>query len=217
MQAFTELTAIAAPMPRANVDTDMIIRVERCARVPKHEMGQWAFEMIRFDASGVPRGDFVLNRPAYQSAQILVAGANFGCGSSREMAVWALAGLGIRCVIAPSFGDIFYSNCFQNGLLAIQLPRDQVEALQAELIAAGQSPSLASSRPPQLTIDLQRCEIRSERALIAFDIDALKRDSLLKGLDEIGLTLKRGAQIDAFQLRDRAHRPWIYAAKGIAS
>ncbi len=205
MQAFTTLTAAAAPLLRANIDTDLIIRIERCTRVPKEQLGEWAFEMIRFDAQGRERSDFVLNQAAYRGAEILVCGPNFGCGSSREMAVWALAGLGVRCVIAASFGDIFYSNCFQNGVLPIVLPGDQVESLQAGLAARG------DGTQPQLTIDLLHKEVRNAQGSVwAFSIEPIRRDALLKGLDEIGQTLLRSDEINSFQQRDRLARPWIY-------
>ncbi len=210
MHAFTTLTATAAPILRANVDTDLIVRIERCTRVPKDELGQWAFEMIRFDAQGLEREDFVLNQSAFRGAKILVCGPNFGCGSSREMAVWALAGLGVRCVIAPSFGDIFFSNCFQNGLLPIVLPVDQVESLQASLTATATAAATDGGQP-QLSIDLHRQEVRSPGgACLSFSVEPMRRDALLKGLDEIGQTLQRGAAIDAFQKRDRIARSWIY-------
>jgi 3-isopropylmalate/(R)-2-methylmalate dehydratase small subunit len=198
MDRFTTLRAIAAPLAQANVDTDVIIRVERCARVPKHELGRYAFEAIRFLPGGAEDPGFVLNREPWRKAQILVCGENFGCGSSREMAVWALAGMGIRCVIAPSFGEIFHGNCFQNGLLAIRLPRETV----ARLSALAADPSTAT-----FTVDLERQAVNGE---IAFDVDPLHRRMLLEGLDAIGLTLARAAEISAWQAADRARRPWIY-------
>ena len=133
MRKFETLRAVAAPYPFANVDTDRIIRIERCARTPREETGRWAFEMERYDAEGRERADFVLNRPPFRGAGILVADENFGCGSSRENAVWAVEGMGIRCVIAPSFGEIFFGNCFQNGVLPVRLGADVVARLLAKL------------------------------------------------------------------------------------
>jgi len=198
MERFATLSAIAAPLPQANLDTDVIIRVERCAQVPKHDLGRYAFEAIRFRPDGAENPDFILNREPWRASRILVCGENFGCGSSREMAVWALAGIGIRCVIAPSFGEIFHGNCLQNGLLAIRLPRGAVERLSA--LAAVPSTAM-------LTVDLENLRINGE---IAFEADPLHRRMLLEGLDAIGLTLAREAEIAAWQAADRARRPWIY-------
>ncbi len=198
MERFTTLTAVAAPLAQANVDTDVIIRVERCAQVPKHELGRYAFEALRFLPDGAGNPDFVLNREPWRRAQILVCGDNFGCGSSREMAVWALAGIGIRCVIAPSFGEIFHGNCFQNGVLAIRLPRETT----LRLSALASDPGTAT-----FTVDLERQKINGE---IAFEVDPLHRRMLLEGLDAIGLTLAREAEIAAWQAADRARRPWVY-------
>lgn len=205
MQPLDVLTGLAAPYPRANADTDTIIRIERCTRTPREQMGQYAFEMERFAADGTDNAAFVLNQPRYRGAKILVAGANFGCGSSREMAVWAIAGLGIRCVIAPSFGEIFYNNCFQNGVLAIVLPADAVSTLIAHLAD--------QTHEPVLTVDLvqQRIECAGGAPRIEFAIDPLRREALLHGLDAIELTLKMVDRIDAFEARDSQARPWIYA------
>jgi len=192
MEKFTTLTAIAAYYPRANVDTDLIIRVERCAKVEKDGLGKYAFEMARFLPDGTDNPEFPLNHEPFRKAQILVGNINFGCGSSREMAVWAIAGLGIRCVIAPSFGDIFFGNCFQNGLLPIVLPQGVVEKLGAALAA---DPSHAT-----LTIDLARQKV----------VKPLRKKALLEGLDEIGLTQLRDPEITAFQQKDRIKRPWVY-------
>jgi 3-isopropylmalate/(R)-2-methylmalate dehydratase small subunit len=199
MEKFTTLTALAAYWPRPNVDTDVIIRVERCARVPKEELGRWAFEAVRYLPDGAEDPDFVLNRAPWRETKILVAGENFGCGSSREMAVWALAGMGLRCVIAPSFGEIFYGNCFQNGLLAIRLPADTV----AQLGALAANPETAI-----FTVDLERQTINGA---IPFEVEPLRRRMLLEGLDEIGLTLAREGEIAVFQAADRERRPWVYA------
>jgi 3-isopropylmalate/(R)-2-methylmalate dehydratase small subunit len=199
---FTTLTAIAAPYLRPNVDTDLIIRVERCTRTPREELGQWAFEMVRYRADGSEDPEFVFNRAPWRDARILVAGENFGCGSSREMAVWALKAMGLRCIIGPSYGEIFFGNCFQNGILPVRLPRATVDHL-AESI-------LADPAKSTLTVDLERQEVVFAGETIAFAIDARRKRMLLEGLDEIGLTLARDAEIASFQAADRLRRPWIY-------
>jgi 3-isopropylmalate/(R)-2-methylmalate dehydratase small subunit len=201
MEKFTTLEGIAAPLAAANVDTDTIIRIERCARTPKNEMGPWAFEPLRYLPDGAENPDFVLNQPRYRGASILVCGENFGCGSSREMAVWALAGMGVRCVIAPSFGEIFFNNCFQNGLLAVRLAGEAVARLQAFVEAT-----------PRLTVDLERQQVHAGSEPIAFEIEPLRKRALIEGLDPIGVTLLREAGIAAWQARDRSRRPWVYAA-----
>jgi len=198
MEKFTVVRGIAASLPQPNVDTDVIIRVERCVRTPKEELGRYAFEALRFRADGSLNPEFVLNRDPWQTAKILICGENFGCGSSREMAVWAIAGMGVRCVIAPSFGEIFHGNCFQNGLLAISLERRTVESL-ARLAA--------DSATAIFTVDLERQRINGD---VPFEIDPLHRQALLEGLDAIGLTLAREAEIAAFQAADRERRPWVY-------
>jgi 3-isopropylmalate/(R)-2-methylmalate dehydratase small subunit len=203
MEKFTTLTAVAAYYPRANVDTDLIIRVERCAKVEKNGLGKYAFEMARFLADGSDNPEFPLNNGPFREAQILVGNINFGCGSSREMAVWAIAGLGIRCVIAPSFGEIFFGNCFQNGLLPVILPQATVENIGAALAA---DPAKA-----KLTVDLSRqVVVAPDGSEHAFAIEPLRKKALLEGLDEIGLTRLREPEIVAFQARDRVKRPWIY-------
>lgn len=209
MQKFEVLRAVAAPYPFANVDTDRIIRIERCARTPREDMGRWAFEMERFGADGSELDSFVLNRPPFRGAGILVAGDNFGCGSSREMAVWAVAGMGIRCVVAPSFGEIFLGNCFQNGVLPIRLPAGLVAQWQAKLAeATADTPERAI-----LTVDLQRQSISTPwSGPVRFEVEPLQREALLEGLDPIGVTLKRSAAIDAFQARQRQARPWVWQA-----
>lgn len=204
MNPFTVLRSTAAALPWSNVDTDMIIRVERCVRTPRAEMGRWAFEMRRFDAAGHDNPEFPLNQGTFRGAQILVAGENFGCGSSREMAVWAIAGMGFRCVVAPSFGDIFYNNCFQNGVLAIRLPKPAVEGMLRTLAAA--------SAPLELTVDLPAQTLTApDGETYAFEIDALRKTALLEGLDAIGVTLTRARAIAAWQERDRARRPWVWS------
>lgn len=194
MEKFTILTAVAAPFPQKNVDTDTIIRIERCTGTPKEDLGRYAFEMARADPA------FVLNQPRYRGARILVCGEFFGTGSSREMAVWALAGMGFRCLIAPSFGQIFFANCLQNGMLPVVLPGPAVAALMERAAAPDAAP---------FTVDLERQTVNGE---FRFDIGARRKRMLLEGLDEIGLTLVLEARIAAFQAADRERRPWIYAA-----
>jgi 3-isopropylmalate/(R)-2-methylmalate dehydratase small subunit len=202
MDRFTTLSGAAAPLMRANIDTDTIIRIERMTGATPEEMGPWAFEALRFHPDGTPDPDFVLNQPAFQDAPIILAGDNFGCGSSREGAVWALKHFGIRCVIAPRFGDIFANNCFQNGLLPVVLPAAEVEALAAQC-AGGNA---------RVTVDLERqCVIPPHGAPMPFKIEALRRTALLQGLDEIGLSLLHDDAITAFKARDQAARPWVWA------
>jgi len=199
MNKFETLTAIAAPFPKKNVDTDLIIRIERCTGTPKEELGKHAFEMVRFLPGGAENPEFVLNQPRYRGAQILVCGEFFGTGSSREVAVWALASLGLRCVIAPSFGQIFFNNCFQNGLLAIVLPAAAVAALAKDAAAPDAKP---------FTVDLEKQTINGT---VKFEVAPRNRKMLLEGLDEIGMTLAMEPKIAAFQAADRQRRPWIYS------
>lgn len=201
VEKFTLLKSVAAPLMLANVDTDVIIRIERLSKLDRGELGPWAFEALRYLPDGSENPQFLLNQPPWRGARILLAAENFGCGSSREMAVWALWDLGVRCVIAPSFGDIFYGNCFQNGLLPLRLPAAEVEALAAEARSGG----------AQITVDLEAQQViaPSGRA-IAFDIEPGRRLALLQGLDAIGVTLTHAADIAAFQARDRMQRPWLY-------
>jgi 3-isopropylmalate/(R)-2-methylmalate dehydratase small subunit len=202
MEKFTRLTGIAAPLMRPNIDTDVIIPIDDCVSVPRAAQGRCAFRAWRYLADGSDNPDFVLNRAPFRDAVILLTGINFGCGSSREPAVWALMGLGIRAIIAPSFGDIFYNNCFQNGFLPIMLPEDTVRALAAEVEAAPDAP---------MTVDLENCIIANARGLrISFSIDEARRSALLEGLDEVGMTLTREARIAAWQDSDRIRRPWVY-------
>ena len=195
MEKFSSLTSIAAPMPQKNVDTNLIIRVERCTGTPREQLGDYAFEMVRFLKDGSLNPEFVLNQPRYRGARILVCGEFFGTGSSREMAVWALAGMGIRCLIAPSYGEIFRGNCFQNGLLPIVLPAPDVEKL------------LKKAADGPFTVDLERQTINGS---IPFEISPRRKKMLLEGLDELGLTLAMEPKIAAFEAADRERRPWIY-------
>jgi len=199
MEKFSTLTAIAAPFPKKNVDTDLIIRIERCTGMPKEELGKYAFEMARYLPGGAEDPAFVFNQPRYRNPQILVCGEFFGTGSSREVAVWALASMGVRCVIAPSFGQIFFNNCFQNGLLAIVLSSSVVEDLMKKASATDAKP---------FTVDLEKQTINGS---VHFDVAPRNRKMLLEGLDEIGLTLAMEPKIAAFQNADRQKRPWIYS------
>ena len=207
MQPFTTLRGAAAHLPRANIDTDVIIRIERLTSVTaKDQLGAYAMEALRYRDDGSENPDFVFNRPAFRGAPVLLAGDNFGCGSSREGAVWALQGMGVRCVIAPSFADIFFNNCFQNGVLAIRLPAAEIDALAA-----------ACADGAALTIDLAQKTLTSPAgAVTAFEIDPLRREGLLHGLDDIGLTLKDDAQVRAWQDDDRKRRPWAWPAGAAA-
>ncbi|KQR81535.1 3-isopropylmalate dehydratase [Burkholderia sp. Leaf177] len=200
MKAFTVCEGIAASLLRDNIDTDMIVRVERIAQLQRGQFKTWAFEMMRYHADGSENASFVLNQPPFRDAKILLSGSNFGCGSSREMAVWALEEFGIRCVIAQSFGDIFYANCIQNGLLAIRMSAAQI-ALLAE----------AAERGNPLRVDLHRCTVSApDVPPIPFSFPDHHREALLEGLDEIDQTLRHDARILAFQHAGKVQSPWVY-------
>ena len=187
---------------RANVDTDQIIRINRLIDVPRGQLGPYCLESLRYLADGSEDPSFEPNASRYRGAAVLVAGENFGCGSSREHAVWSLMDWGVRAVIAPSFGDIFYGNSFQNGLLPVRLPAQDVAAIAAEL---------AQAASPMLTIDLQACTVTTPAGrTLGFEIEPERREALLAGLDEIGLTLRERAAIEDFRRRDEALHPWIY-------
>jgi 3-isopropylmalate/(R)-2-methylmalate dehydratase small subunit len=203
METFTVLTGVAAPFARENVNTDLIIPIPRLVTLANADLGRWAFEHIRYHKDGSDNADFVLNQARYRSAPILIAGRNFGCGSSREPAVVAIRRMGIRCVIAPSFGDIFFNNCFQNSVLPIALPQVEIDRLMEEARTCMSGAAFA--------VDLERCEIRTPgQRTVTFDVDPNRRKGLLKGLDPIDATLLRDAEIASFQIRDRKARPWIY-------
>jgi 3-isopropylmalate/(R)-2-methylmalate dehydratase small subunit len=202
MEKLNVLTGVAAPLLIPNVNTDVIIRIERMSKHGRGELGPWALEALRLDADGREQPEFILNQALFRNARILLAGANFGCGSSREMAVWALQERGLSCIIAPSFGDIFFNNCLQNGVLAIRLPAATVERLAAQVLRGGNDATL--------TVDLERQEIRGTDEAIGFDVDPLARQALLQGLDPVAVTLQREPEIAAFQQRDRQERPWIH-------
>jgi 3-isopropylmalate/(R)-2-methylmalate dehydratase small subunit len=202
MEKLTVLTGVAAPLLVPNVNTDVIIRIERMSKHARGELGPWALEALRLDGDGRERPEFILNQAPFRDARILLAGANFGCGSSREMAVWALQERGLSCIIAPSFGDIFFNNCLQNGVLAIRLPAATILRIATRVLRGGTDATL--------TVDLERQEIRHAGEVIAFDVEPLARHSLLLGLDPIAVTMQREPEIIAFQDRDRVQRPWLY-------
>ncbi len=202
MQAFTQLSGVAAPLPMINVDTDMIIPKQFLKTIKRTGLGKSLFFDQRYLDDGAENPDFVLNRPAYRNARILIAGENFGCGSSREHAPWALLDFGIRCVIAPSFADIFYSNCFKNGILPVVLPSEEVARLMAE---AEQGANAVFT----VALDAQQVTTPSGRT-ISFDIDSFRKHCLLHGLDDIAQTLKQTASIEAFEERQRGEQPWLY-------
>ena len=201
MDKFEKLSGVAAPMPMINIDTDMIIPKQFLKTIKRSGLGVNLFDEMRFDDDGAEIPDFVLNQPAYRNAEILVAGDNFGCGSSREHAPWAIKDFGIRCVIAPSFADIFHNNCFKNGILPIALPQEQVDVL----MAAAQKGANA-----RIEVDLEAQTLTtSDGDVIAFDVDPFKKHCLLEGLDDIGLTMEKAASIDTFETAASAARPWV--------
>ena len=202
MDKFTTLTGTAAPLAMDNVDTDMIIPKQFLKTIKRSGLGEGLFYEMRYDESGNRIDDFVLHRPAYKDARILVAGKNFGCGSSREHAPWALLDFGFRCVIAPSFADIFYNNCFKNGILPIALPQADVDKLMDDAERGANA---------VITVDLEKQEITGpDGGCIKFDIDPFRKHCLLEGLDDIGLTLQKAAAIDGFEAQQRTSSPWLY-------
>jgi 3-isopropylmalate/(R)-2-methylmalate dehydratase small subunit len=200
MQKFTTLTGVAAPLEMINVDTDMIIPKQFLKTIKRTGLGSALFHEMRYGEDGAEKPEFVLNRPAYRTAQILVTGDNFGCGSSREHAPWALLDFGIRCLIAPSFADIFYNNCFKNGILPVTLPQAEIDKLIDDA---------ARGANAVLTVDLEAQEIRGpDGGAIHFDVDPFRKRCLMEGLDDIGLTLEKADAIEAFEQEARAARPW---------
>jgi 3-isopropylmalate/(R)-2-methylmalate dehydratase small subunit len=200
MQKFTTLTGVAAPLPMINVDTDAIIPKQFLKTIERTGLGKSLFYELRYDEKGKENKDFVLNKPAYRKAQILVAGENFGCGSSREHAPWALLDFGIRCVIASSFADIFYNNCFQNGILPIKLPQEDVDKLMDDANRGSNA---------TVTVDLEKQEIRGpDGGCIKFEMDPFRKRCLLEGLDNIGLTLESEKSIGDYEAKVKAARPW---------
>lgn len=201
MDKFTTITGVAAPMPLVNIDTDMIIPKVFLKTIKRSGLGVNLFDEMRYDRQGNEIEDFVLNKPQYRKAEVIVAGDNFGCGSSREHAPWALLDFGIRCVISTSFADIFFNNCFKNGILPIVLPQEQVDILMADAEKGANA---------RMTVDLEAQEITtSDGETIAFEVDAFKKHCLLEGLDDIGLTMEKKASIDAFEAKASAARPWV--------
>jgi 3-isopropylmalate/(R)-2-methylmalate dehydratase small subunit len=201
MDKFTTLTGVAAPMPLINIDTDMIIPKQFLKTIKRTGLGKNLFDEMRYTKDGAEIPDFVLNQPAYRQAKIIVAGANFGCGSSREHAPWALLDFGIRCVIAPSFADIFYNNSFKNGILPIVLPQEQVDLLMDDAKRGANA---------VISIDLEKQEITGpDGGKIRFDIDPFRKHCLLNGLDDIGLTLQKQSKIDSFESARKLSQPWL--------
>ena len=199
MKPFTKLTAVAAPLPVPNVDTDKIIPKQHLKTIKRTGLGKVLFDELRYHQDGSEIPTFILNQPAFRSAEILVTGENFGCGSSREHAPWALADFGIRCVIAPSFADIFFTNSAKNGILLIALPKDVVDVLLADA---------ATGQP--FVVDLAAQTItRPNGGVTKFEIDEFRKKCLLGGLDDIGLTLEHASAIDAFEAAERTTRPWL--------
>ncbi len=200
MDIFTSLTGVAAPLPLINVDTDMIIPKQFLKTIKRTGLGANLFDEMRFTQDGAEIEEFVLNKPAYREAKILVAGDNFGCGSSREHAPWALLDFGIRCVIASSFADIFYNNCFKNGILPIVLPQEEVDKLMDDAERGANA---------ILTVDLESQTITGpDGGSISFDVDPFRKHCLLNGLDDIGLTMQKADSIDAFEAKQAAAQPW---------
>ncbi|MFM1863390.1 MAG: 3-isopropylmalate dehydratase small subunit [Pseudomonadota bacterium] len=201
MDSFTNLTGIAAPMPLVNIDTDMIIPKQFLKTIKRSGLGRNLFDEMRYDREGNEIADFVLNRPPYRQAQILVAGDNFGCGSSREHAPWALLDFGIRCVISTSFADIFYNNCFKNGILPVTLPAEAVAHLMKDAEKGANA---------RITVDLPAQTVTAaDGTVFAFDIDPFKKHCLVNGLDDIGLSLEKVSAIDAYEAQARTQRPWL--------
>lgn len=201
MQKFNKLEGIAAPMDIINIDTDMIIPKQFLKTIKRSGLGKSLFFEMRFTNDGDEKADFILNKPAYRQSQILVAGDNFGCGSSREHAPWALLDYGIRCIISTSFADIFYNNCFKNGILPIKVSPDERDALLADA---------SDTENPELKIDLESQTIsRPNGAAISFEIDPFRKECLLNGLDDIGLTLEKTEAIGSYEEGRKSNMPWL--------
>ena len=202
MEKFTTVTGVAAPLNMINVDTDMIIPKQFLKTIKRTGLGKNLFDEMRYNLDGSEKPDFVLNRPAYRNAEILVAGDNFGCGSSREHAPWALLDFGIRVVVATSYADIFYNNCFKNGILPIVLPAEDVEKLFEDAERGANA---------TMTVDLEAQTIQGpDGGTISFDLDPFRKHCLLEGMDDIGQSMQKGADIDAFEAGQQAGQPWLY-------
>ncbi|OJY32335.1 3-isopropylmalate dehydratase small subunit [Gemmobacter sp. LW-1] len=201
MDKFTTLTGVAAPMPLVNIDTDMIIPKQFLKTIQRSGLGKNLFDEMRYTQDGAEIADFVLNQPAYRKAEIIVAGDNFGCGSSREHAPWALLDFGIRCVISTSFADIFFNNCFKNGILPIVMPQEVVEVLMEDA---------KKGENARMTVDLEAQTVTtSDGQSFGFEVDPFRKHCLLNGLDDIGLTLEKVASIDTFEAKANLLRPWV--------
>jgi len=202
MEKFTKLSGIAAPMPIRNVDTDMIIPKQFLKTIKRTGLGKNLFDEMRYTPDGKEIPDFVLNKPQYRKAQILVAGDNFGCGSSREHAPWALADFGIRCIISTSFADIFYNNCFKNGILPIKVSKEDVAKLMDDAERGANA---------VISVDLETQEIKGpDGGTIKFEVDAFRKHCLLNGLDDIGLTLQKKESMDSFEAKNKLSQPWLW-------
>ena len=202
MEKFTTLRGVAAPLPMINVDTDKIIPKQFLKTIKRSGLGKNLFDEMRYDDNGDEIPDFVLNKPAYRTARILVTGENFGCGSSREHAPWALLDFGIRCVIAPSFADIFYNNCFKNGILPIILPQEHLDLLMDDAQRGANA---------MVAVDLEAQQITGpDGGMITFEIDPFRKQCLLDGLDDIDLTMAKSDSIDSFEARQKAAQPWLH-------
>ncbi|HAG25984.1 MAG: 3-isopropylmalate dehydratase small subunit [Paracoccaceae bacterium] len=201
MEKFSKVTGIAAPMPLINIDTDMIIPKQFLKTIARTGLGKNLFDEMRYTQDGAEIPDFVLNKPAYRAAQIIIAGDNFGCGSSREHAPWALLDFGISCVISTSFADIFYNNCFKNGILPIVLPKEQVDALMKDAQRGANA---------RISVDLEGQTVTSsDGQSYAFEVDAFRKHCMMNGLDDIGLTLEKAPSIDSFEKAAADLRPWV--------
>ena len=201
MEKFTKLTGIAAPMPLVNIDTDMIIPKQFLKTIARTGLGKNLFDEMRYTQEGQEIPDFILNQPAYRASEIIVAGDNFGCGSSREHAPWALLDFGIRCVISTSFADIFYNNCFKNGIVPVVLPKEAVDVLMADAQKGANA---------RISVDLENQTVTSsDGQSFGFEVDAFKKHCLMNGLDDIGLSLEKVAAIDSFESRAKTLRPWV--------
>lgn len=202
MQPFTTITGTAAPLPISNVDTDMIIPKQFLRTIKRTGLAAGLFYEMRFDMEGNINPDFILNKAPYDHAQILIAGENFGCGSSREHAPWSLLDFGLRCIIAPSFGDIFYNNCFKNGILPLQLKQEEVDILMA-----------AAGNGQQISINLSEQKVVCGNTVFEFDIDPFRKHCLLNGLDDIGLTMEKESFITTYETKNKQAKPWLWASK----
>jgi 3-isopropylmalate/(R)-2-methylmalate dehydratase small subunit len=201
MEKFTKISGVAAPLPLVNIDTDMIIPKQFLKTIKRSGLGVNLFDEMRYDRQGNEIADFVLNKPAYRQAQILVAGDNFGCGSSREHAPWALADFGIKAIVSTSFADIFYNNCFKNGMLPIVLPQEAVDVLMKDAEKGSNA---------RIEVDLETQTVTSsDGQSFNFEVDAFKKHCLLNGLDDIGLTMEKAKSIDAFEAKAAMERPWV--------